>query len=286
MNEMNILDALIKVKKESSMDDLMKLFDEITAYEKLSKIAAFRDLKTSETAKQKLPLLANAYEGNYYHLALCDIAGHIINHVDHQIPEVLQISVDMSNRKQKQFEMLKNVCINVRYLSLEDYNHEAMKDKVIGVFESERPNDRGERSLLIIVSFNKTYQIYEGFYKNETDEEKKQQELRHTPYVQTEDGIRLIINTYSNQGNNEYKFGSVIYDSSEYAIMLAANELRLISKKDVIERQIPLTTIEQNELNMAKLDLKRFANCLFQVIRKDIENAKSGGNPENSVTND
>ena len=59
MDKMNILDALIKVKKESSMDDLMKFFDEIIAYEKLSKIAAFRDLKTSETAKQKLPLLAD-----------------------------------------------------------------------------------------------------------------------------------------------------------------------------------------------------------------------------------
>ena len=286
MDKMNILDALIKVKKESSMDDLMKLFDEIIAYEKLSKIAAFRDLKTSETAKQKLPLLAKAYEGDYYSLALCDVAEHIINHVDHQIPEVLQISVDMSNRKQKQFEMLKKASINVVYLALEDYNHERMKDNVIGIFESDVSNDRGEKSFLIIVSQTKTYQIYEGVYKTDDDKKKKSQELSHTPYIQTEDGIQLVIDTYSNQGNNEYKFGSVTYDSKKYSIMLAATELRLISTKEVIERQIPLTMIEQNELNMAKLDVKRFANCLFQIIRKDIEDAKNGRNSDICVTND
>ena len=68
--------------------------------------------------------------------------------------------------------------------------------------------------------------------------------------------------------------------------MLAATELRLISTKEVIERQIPLTMIEQNELNMAKLDVKRFANCLFQIIRKDIEDAKNGRNSDICVTND
>ena len=60
---MSSIETLIRIKKQAQTDDLVRLLDEVADYEKLSKAAAFRDLRTSEVAKKKLPLLAGAYAG-------------------------------------------------------------------------------------------------------------------------------------------------------------------------------------------------------------------------------
>ena len=58
---MSSIETLIRIKKQAQTDDLVRLLDEVADYEKLSKAEAFRDLRTSEVAKKKLPLLAGAY---------------------------------------------------------------------------------------------------------------------------------------------------------------------------------------------------------------------------------
>lgn len=52
---MGVLDDLIKIKSVKQEDDLLKLLDEISIYEKLSANEAFKDLKTSKITREKMP---------------------------------------------------------------------------------------------------------------------------------------------------------------------------------------------------------------------------------------
>ena len=86
---MSAIENLIQIKKQCKNDDIVRIMDEVTDYEKLSRSPVFRDLRTSKPAQKKLPLLSSAYQGDLYALSLLTLGGNIIAHLTDQVPRVL-----------------------------------------------------------------------------------------------------------------------------------------------------------------------------------------------------
>ena len=141
---MSSIETLIRIKKQAQTDDLVRLLDEVADYEKLSKAEAFRDLRTSEVAKKKLPLLAGAYAGEEYSLALLTLAGHVVSHLEGAVPRVLTEPMEnLTSRQIVRMELMQKQIIQVTYDSLNTYVHDEEKEHVVAVYTSRRDGGRG-----------------------------------------------------------------------------------------------------------------------------------------------
>lgn len=265
---MSALDTLIKVKKSATTDDLLRFLDELILYEKLAKAETFRDLKTSAVAQKKLPLLSGIYTGDIYSLAICEIVCNIISHLDETIPEIIQEPVvDLSPKELRRLEILRKSVITSVYYSLNEYNHDIMKDHVVAVFTGDKGKQKQQAAILIVVKDQNMYQIFQGFYT--MDKETDSDSYRIEPYIYRDHDMILSITTYSMQGNNAYAFGELTTGSGQYSVMMPTCDTLWLLKQDENEKiVIKLTMEEINALNLAKLEIETFSKCIMDIIRK------------------
>lgn len=261
---MSAIENLIQIKKQCKNDDIVRIMDEVTDYEKLSRSPVFRDLRTSKPAQKKLPLLSSAYQGDLYALSLLTLAGNIIAHLTDQVPRVLQIPLEeLSERDQKRMNLMTGSLIPVSYHGLLEYDNEAMTDRVVAVYDAPRLN--GSTALLIVVRDQDTYQIYQGYYypKDGTRvQDRARNELK--PFVFQKDHVTVSFLTYSLLGNNRYPFGTVIGpDGCHYQLSMGYDRLYLEAPSTDRERcEIELNMSQRNQLNLVKMDPMQFGEEL------------------------
>ena len=86
---MGVLDDLIKIKKVKKTDDLLKMIDEVSVYEKLAIDENLKDLSTSAITRAKCPLLAAFIDGKYYETILAELVSNIYLQIEGRIPDIL-----------------------------------------------------------------------------------------------------------------------------------------------------------------------------------------------------
>lgn len=271
---MSALDSLIKVKKQAKTDDLLTLLDEVIAYEKLSKIKTFRDLKTSETAQKRLPLLSGIYKNDLYSLAMVSMVINIIQHLDGNVPEVLTEPMEIiDKRDKKRMEMMEKSIIKVKYYALNEYDDEESHDDVVAVFSGETTPSAKQTAILVVTRKDGGYHIYQGYYEEAGD---NVEQRKCTPYVYRdaqENQAELVIQTYSLQGNNAYPFALFRYQGQECGVMMPDYRRIWLMDEDEkkVRHKITMKQEQINQLNLVRPEIGKFAECLTEIIRGGIQ---------------
>ena len=257
---MNVLDDLIKIKKNTQNNDLIKLLDEVAAYDKLSADKTLKDLKNSEITRKKCPLLAGFVDGKFYETILAELAANVYLQIEGQIPVILETATERSLKQQKQIEILQTGIARVEYHELTDYNHETMSPFLAAVFTSHTDN---AVTAAIIVKQDNKYKMYHGTYT--VIEEEKVSEVIAKQITVNGDHGNFIMNSYSILGNNGYRFGYYTDNQTIYDIMISPdNVLYLINGEDITTRAI--NNEEKNILNEAKTTPETFASVVTSLI--------------------
>lgn len=260
---MSALDTLIKVKKQLRNDDLIRILDEVTIYEKLSKSKALRDIKTASATRKKCPLLAAAYDGDLYALALTIVAGHIIAHLEQTIlPIFIEAQLGLSPRERHRLEIMQNQIIPVTYASLMEYDHKTMESNVLAVYATEQET---ETSIVIIVRNKNEYVFYQGYFDKKEDLEVSD---TNQPYVETREHGSLCIAQYSIQGNNAFPFATYQRGSKTYSVMLPNHETLWVFEDIEHPQEVHLSLGERNQLGFAKQHVETFASAILDILER------------------
>ena len=258
---MSILNDLIKVKTSTQEDDLLKMLDEMSVYEKLSVNEEFKDMKSSEVVRKRCPMLAAFVDGGPYETVLADLVANIYLQIEGYVPEVLHSTIERTPKQQKQFEILQKGIARISYWELANYNHETMSDCVAAVFTKK---DGKLVTAVVIVRSSFGYEMYHGTYT--TDEQMETAMSKLKPVVVKNDKGSFVMNTYSILGNNGYRFGTYTNPRVSYDVMVGPyGELFLMSGNQIAVRCF-IPHKEQNRLNMEKNDPKGFAWTLLSYI--------------------
>lgn len=253
---MSALDTLIQMKTITKRDDLMRLFDEYMAWEKLSKRAAIN--WESDAVKRKLPLLTKAQAGDIYSQCLVKAMNHILTFMNLPVVEIIEEELP-SKKEQRKKEIIESTIVSVEYRSLWEYDPE--KDEVLQVLIEE---GEPQTAILIIVRNRQGYLIYQGHYQRQ----KSQCGRVLTPFVQTEDGITIRVETYSPLGNNAYPFGTIIRGTNQYSIWMPTPTCLELYNEFGPAFTKELTEAEHAKLRLAQTSVKTFAAVLLNVIKK------------------
>lgn len=261
---MSAIDMLIKMKKQAKTDDLIVLMDEIIAYEKLSKIEAFRDLETSTAAAKKLPLLSAAHKGDIYCASMLEMARNIIIHMTGTAPPITNIpQKELTVREERMKDVMEQSIIQVKYRTLEEYRHATMEESVVAVFSEDR---EGKNSILIVVRDGICYDIYQGHYW-EGNGISACSPMK--PFVYKKDGYILAIETYSTLGNNAYPFATITTPDICYSVMFPVHDIIWLTPREGEQAVVKLSQEQITRLNMVKNDIHKFTECLVDIIRKN-----------------
>lgn len=263
---MSAIENLIQIKKQCKNDDIVRILDEITDYEKLSRSALFRDLTTSKAAQKKLPLLSAAYQGDLYALSLLTLAENIISHLLDHVPEVVTNPLEtMTERDTRRMNAMTGSLIPVTYYGLLDYDQDSMAEHVVAVYDAKRPN--GATALLIIVRDGNAYRIYQGYYHPEEETPVIEETQKVRTYQFEQNGMYLSFMTYSLLGNNRYPFGLITDTRGEqYHLSMDYHTLYVDRLDGQRAEKIPLSMAQRNELNIKKMDPRKFGEQLLSWI--------------------
>lgn len=262
---MSALNDLIRIKSKRQEDDLLKILDEMSAYEKLSADESFKDLKKSEITRKKCPLLAGYADGEIYETMLAEIAANIYLQIEGQIPDVIQAAAEYTPKKQRQLEILRKSIVQVEYRDLTEYHHEYMKEKLIAVFTKKYQY----MALAMLIVKNQNYCIYHGTYQVQESDQISKSLYAPTTY-RGEKGI-FTMESYSILGNNGYPFATYRNRETLYSIMIGPEKELYLIKEDKTYVTYPIPPEEQNVLNTAKKDPNLFAGQVIRIIESVIE---------------
>ena len=257
---MGALDDLIKIKTSKQDDDLIKVIEEISIYEKLSVDKKLRDLKTSEVTRKKCPLLAGFVDGNLYEMMLMDLMANVYLQIEGSVPEVLNGITEQSEKKQKQISILQAGITRVTYRDLTEYDHESMAKLVSAVFV----NRVGTAATAVIITKSASgFVMYHGAYTTSADEQPIG--MAYEPIAVT--GIRgsFTLFSYSVLGNNGYRFGKYQSADASYDVMLSPEGMLYLIDGT---RALPfaLEWAARSELVREKGDPKSFAAEMVKII--------------------
>ncbi len=264
---MSVLNELIKIKESAQKDDLLKMLDEISVYEKLSTDENLKDLKKSKITRSKCPLLAGLTDGNIYETILGELVANVYLQIEDYVPDVLMTGMEQNKKKQKQKEILQKSITRISYQSLTEYDHDQMRDMVAAVF-TKRCQDI-TIAVIIVRDPENYYTMYHGTYQLEKS--KKFSAVVSTPDIVKGEYGTFIMKNYSILGNNGYRFGSYSNNGIMYDVMISPEgKLYLMDgNKVAVEYLIPKE--EQNDLNTAKKSSKEFAKQLVSIIESVVQ---------------
>lgn len=261
---MGALDDLIKIKKTKSDDDLIKLLDEISVYEKLSVDKRFRDLKQSEVARKRCPLLAGFADGKLYETILADLASNVFLQIEGNIPDVLLIAMEQSEKRRRQMDILKTGITRVIYEELTEYDHESMAKLVVAVFTKQY---EGASLAVIITKAATGYVMYHGSYV--TDEQDQTADVPCPPVAAKGSRGLFTMRTYSILGNNGYWFGKYRTDGHTYEVMIGPDGVLYMREQGRV-LAFELHPEELNSMRLAKGDPDQFAVAVTEIIERTV----------------
>ena len=246
---MSVLNDLIRIKTSAQEDDLLKMLDEISIYEKLS---------VDETL---CPLLAAFTDGELYAIILAELAANIYMQIEEHIPEVISAAAEISLKQQRQMEILQKSIAQVEYRDLLEYDHESMKNRLAAVFTK---TFQDVVTAVLIVKDTGGYKMYHGTY--ETTEVGKCTVSQSTPIiVKGKKGI-FTMKSYSVLGNNGYRFGSYKTADISCDVMIGPDGELYLMNGNVTMLTYPIPYEERNMLNMSKKDAWKFAETVTSVV--------------------
>lgn len=262
---MSVLDDLIKIKTISQKDDLLKMIDEVSIYEKLSVDDKLKDLKSSEITRTKCPMLAAFIDGELYETVLADLVSNIYLQIEGNIPDVLRDASEKTLKQQKQIEILQKSIVHVEYHTLIEYDHVHMEDHVVAVFTKQ---SQTFTIAVIVVRETNGYKMFHGTYEHLHSDESvitgPKPVIVHGKY-----GI-FTMTTYSVLGNNGYRFGfySVIQSETPiiYDVMIGPDNILYLMSKDRVAMTHTIEWQEHNKLNAAKKNANDFAAEIVSII--------------------
>lgn len=261
---MNILDDLIRMKTNAQEDDMLRMFDEVQIYEKLSVDEKLRNIKTSEITRKKCPLLAGFVDGRLYETVLAELIRNIYLNIEEQAPEILMTAYEKTIKQQKQFEVLGKSIAHVEYESLEEYDHTSMKDSLVAIFTEKSQNIM---TAVLIAKNGKDYIMYHGTYEEKGSKGKGRSKIDPI-IVKGKKGI-FKMDTYSVLGNNGYRFGTYQGKNYLYDVMIGPDStLYLVNGKQIMTNKI--SEEDNNLLNMVKKNPKEFAEQIMSVIESAV----------------
>lgn len=258
---MSVLNDLIRIKTSAQEDDLLKMLDEISIYEKLSVDETLKDLTKSEITRTKCPLLAAFTDGELYAIILAELAANIYMQIEEHIPEVISAAAEISLKQQRQMEILQKSIAQVEYRDLLEYDHESMKNRLAAVFTK---TFQDVVTAVLIVKDTGGYKMYHGTY--ETTEVGKCTVSQSTPIiVKGKKGI-FTMKSYSVLGNNGYRFGSYKTADISCDVMIGPDGELYLMNGNVTMLTYPIPYEERNMLNMSKKDAWKFAETVTSVV--------------------
>lgn len=259
---MSVLNDLIRIKTSIGEDDIIKMLDEILIYEKLSVNENFRDLKSSEIARSKCPLLAGFVDENPYERILGDLVANIYLQIEGYIPDILTTwVVDRTPKEQKQFEILQAGIAHVEYNDLAEYDHEEMKDHVVAVFTEE---NQGTIMAAVIVRSHDGYEMYHGSYI--VDEENQIMAKTIDPVIVKGHKGVLVMEIYSMLGNNAYPFATYSNKENTYFVMISLDGTLFLMHGDNVAVEYRIPKEDHNKLNIAKKKPEDYAKAVVSII--------------------
>ena len=260
---MGVLDDLIKIKKVKKTDDLLKMIDEVSVYEKLAIDENLKDLSTSAITRAKCPLLAAFIDGNYYETILAELVSNIYLQIEGRIPDILFRVVNRTAKQQKQIEIIQAGVSHVEYRDIMEYDHETMKDRVSAVFTKSFQN---ATIAVIVIREIENYVMYHGVY---TETETKHIAINKMPRVVITGQFGIFtMKSYSILGNNGYRFGSYRNEHIFYDVMIEQGTILYLMNGNITAFVYEITAQEHNNLNLAKNDPHKFAEILTDIIER------------------
>lgn len=262
---MSIIDQLIKVKKKTKNEDILDVLDELTKYEKLSKLISFENKSQHASIQKKLPFLWKASQHDIYAQTLLTTAGHICAHLTGETPEIVDVLLgDLEGAYQRRLELMQTNSTHIAYRELIEYDHDEMADNIIGIYSEKREENT---SIIIIVEQDSGYIIFQGYY-TEQDTQYKSNEIPY--YEKTKNNHKISIQTYSLQGNNTYPFAQLYFDNKSFTICIPDNQHikidEISTESENTSNVITLTQEQQNKIALSLTHIETFADTLLDII--------------------
>lgn len=270
---MSALDTLLQVKTQLDRDDLIRLFDEMTAYEKIKGRTAL--LKNEKAMRKKFPLYMKAKDGDLYGISLLIILERMLAHLLETTPDwVTELTDALSAKKKKQMDVIAESIIPIEWDVLESYSPEFHGDKLLGVFAEPL---KGRTAILILIKKGRTYTVFQGVVK----ETVKQKTQPLTPCVITKREWTLSVLTYSILGNNGYPFGTLSGKGKTFDVWMPSPDQIVLTAQTDGKKEIRLTDSEVAAVQMAKTNVVSFTDTLLDVIERHMEgeNETAEGSP-------
>lgn len=278
---MSLIEQLIQMKRSEEENDIIKMIDEFTLYEKLSTVKALGDIKDSEALQKRLPYMTRFIHGDFYQVSLAIMANHILNHMEYESPELIQKTIaNIPERTMKQLTLASASTVKPTFQELMEYDHETEEEFIVGVYTNEIDN---ETKIIIITNpSGKEYIIYQGSYvqiDGENLRKRNQSTIDHKDYIQKLNNGILSIGNYSMAGNNHYPFAEYIKEGITYYLSMPTQSILQLSTRENLAWEefidehhkreiIYLTHEETNQIGLSRQDIDGFSQVISDIINR------------------
>lgn len=278
---MSLIDQLIQMKKSEKENDIIKMIDEFTLYNKLSSVKALGGIEDSPAMQKKLPYMTKFIEGNFYQLSLAITAIHILTHLEYNLPPTIQEKIEnIPERTKKQLTLVSKSSVQPTFQELMQYDHKTESDFVVGVYTKEVNN---ETKIIIITNpSGNRYVIYQGDYIETEDKElraRNKSTLKHKDYLTKLNKGTLSIGNYSMAGNNHYPFAEYNREGIIYYLSIPNQDIIRLStrpslawspdkKENTKTECIHLTHEEKNRMGLSRQNIDKFADVVADIINR------------------
>lgn len=206
---MDLIGQLIQNKKH--LADVPQLLDdmlnEIIKYEKLSKSPKFQTITESPLLQKQLPTIWRAFNRDSQAIWVFNQAMNITQQLsENQLKIFIDYTEHYTARERKQYEIIGNAGgYTFTYCELSQLPAQLLESDDL-MFLSETVTDTTER-MAVIYHKDKSITVYQGLI--DTDGQTVSEQGSVKPYEYSRNDDKVIINTFSAQGYNNYTFATI-----------------------------------------------------------------------------
>lgn len=206
---MDLIGQLIQNKKNIAdvpqmLDDML---NEIIKYEKLSKSPKFQTITESPMLQKQMPTIWRAFNSNSQAIFVFNQAMSIVQQLsDNQLKIFIDYTENYTPREHKQFNLIGNAAgFTFTYCELSQLSPTVLETDDL-LYLSEPVTHETER-VAVIQHKDKTITVYQGVIDNDGKTVSEKSAVK--PYEYEKNGDKVVINTFSAQGYNNYKFATL-----------------------------------------------------------------------------
>ena len=272
---MDLIKQLISAKEGYTDLPLEQILTELIKYEKLSKSDKFKSIMDTPLLQKQMPKCWAAFNGDAQAFWLVQEASRIMQGM---AVRPLQIFNDINHvynpRQQRQMEVIGNINQHrFNYLRIERLPDNYAFDNCFFLVEEAEDND--STTISVIETNEKTTTIYNGVVTHTTLEEFESGNVVIEPFTYVQGDDKITINTYSNQGNNDYNFAH----SNQFQISMHEDNFVYEQKPKVISGRliqgyqsiVKIAAADMALINMNGENLNVIADLIFKYMAEVAE---------------